>query len=196
MSHGHDPGPRRIVLVGFMAAGKTTVGAELAARLGWELVDFDSIVAARTGGSAGALIRAQGVAALRAMEEEITGDVADRDRVILAPGGGWATTPGLAQRLGPGTLQVWLRVSAAEAVRRAAADAVDRPLLEVTTDRRGGSELDHAASLLREREPWYAAADMVVDVDGKAPGTVAEEILGRLGITREDDEQEEEPDHR
>lgn len=188
MSHGHDPGPHRIVLVGFMAAGKSTVGARLASRLDWELIDFDERVAARTGRSVGALIREEGVGALRAIEEALTIELASRDRVVLAPGGGWATRPGLADMLGPGTFRVWLRVSAAEAVRRAAADAVDRPLLDGPGDGSAGSAVDRAAALLREREADYAASDMVVDVNGKAPDVVVDEILQRLGMTREDDE--------
>lgn len=158
-----------------MAAGKSTVGRRLAARLGWEFVDFDDAVLARTGQTAGALIRERGVGALRRVEAEVTRELAGHRRVVLAPGGGWAANPELAAALGPDTVRVWLRVSATEALRRAAAAPADRPLL--------GPTPRDVERLLREREPHYAAAELAVDVDGREPDAVVDEILRRLPST-------------
>jgi shikimate kinase len=171
-----------------MAAGKSTVGRLLARRLGWDFVDFDDLVRDRTGRSAGSLIRERGEGALRALEQELTEELAGRRSVVLAPGGGWATRPELSERLGPGTVRVWLRVSPAEAVRRAARQDEDRPLLGGADDADGAEAVGRAESLLAEREPLYATADAVVDVDGKEPEAVALEILRQPGIKREDDE--------
>jgi shikimate kinase len=177
MSHGSAPHPHRIVLVGFMAAGKTTVGRMLADRLGWTFVDFDDEIRTRTGSDAGTIIRTRGEPELRALEAELTGAFAGVDGVVLAPGGGWVTQPGLSVRLGPGTVRVWLRVSPSEAVRRAEAEGLDRPLLGPPAGR-----LERAAELARRREPLYAVAELTVDVDGKAPAAVAEEIVHRLEL--------------
>lgn len=170
-----------------MAAGKSTVGRLLADRLGWEFVDFDHLVRLRTGMSAGALIRDRGEAALRELEAELTHELAGRRRLVLAPGGGWATRPELTGRLGPGTIRVWLRISAAEAVRRAASQGEDRPLLGELDGGRDDAAR-RAEALLAEREPLYAAAEVVVDVDGKEPEAVVTEILRQPGLEREDDE--------
>ncbi len=183
MSHGGDPGCDRIVLVGFMAAGKTTVGRRLADRLDWAFVDLDGLIEERTGRTPGRLIREDGEAAFRRLEAELTDELSGRTRVVLAPGGGWVTRPELAERLGPGTVRVWLRVSPAEAVQRAESDPVDRPLL----GRRDG-RLERATALLAAREPYYRRAEITMDVDDKAPSRVVEEILDRLGRDREDDE--------
>lgn len=182
MSHGRVPGSGRIVLVGFMAAGKSTVGRRLAARLGWRFVDFDDEVRRRTGRSAAALIREQGESRLREEEARLTTELGGCRATVLAPGGGWITQPGVVGRLGAGTTVVWLRLTAEEAVRRveAAPGDPDRPLLGPPEGR-----LKRAASLLRAREPRYAAADVVVDVEGKEPDAVVEEIVRRLGLQRE-----------
>lgn len=177
MSHGPQPVPARIVLVGFMAAGKTVVGRILAGRLGWEFVDLDDAITERAGRSPGAIIREDGEAAFRALEAQLTEAVASRRHVVLAPGGGWVTQPELAASLGAGTVRVWLRVSPGEAVRRAVADGTDRPLLGAPADRVG-----RAARLLREREPYYRRSELDVDTDELSPEAVAGEILKRLGL--------------
>ena len=181
MSHGRVPEPDVIVLVGFMAAGKTTVGHRLGERLGWRTVDFDEAISARVGRTPAELIREQGEAALRREEHRLTEELAGEKRVVLVPGGGWITAPGVLEALHPATALVWLRVSLEEALRRAESqgDRVDRPLLGELEGREA-----RAADLLREREPYYARAPLVVDVDGKPPGRVVDEIIGQLHLER------------
>lgn len=169
-----------------MAAGKTTVGRLLAERLGWDFVDLDGVVRQRTGQTSGTLIREQGETALRTLEATLTAELAGSRRIVFAPGGGWGAQPELATSLGPGTVRVWLRLSAAEAVRRAELDAVDRPLLGESDD--PADRQRRAESLLRARSPLYAAAELVVDVDGKEPDAVVDEILDRLETMQGDDE--------
>ena len=123
------------------------------------------------------MIRDAGEAAFRALEAEVTADMAGRRHVVLAPGGGWAAQPGLAGSLGPGTVVVWLRVSPEEAVRRAESDPVDRPLLGPREGR-----VARMAELLRRRERWYREADLVLDVDEQTPEDAADEIIQRLGM--------------
>ena len=183
MSHGGAPSPHRIVLVGFMAAGKTTVGALLAERLGWSFVDVDATIRERTGRTAGDIIRQDGEPAFRALEADVTAELGSRRDVVVAPGGGWAGRPELMDALGPGTLRVWLRVSPEVALERAEAESVDRPLLGPPDGR-----LERARALLERREPWFAAAELAVDANDEDPAVVAGEILRRLGLKREDDE--------
>lgn len=185
MSHGPVPDTRRIVLVGFMAAGKTTVGRLLARRLGWDFVDFDDAIRQHTGRSAAELIRQEGEERLRQEEARLTDELAGCRNVVLAPGGGWITRPGLAARLGPGSVVVWLALPAEEAVRRAESeqDNVDRPLLGPPEGR-----VERATALLRRREPLYTTADVVVDVARREPDQVVEEIRARLRLKQEGNE--------
>ncbi len=166
----------RVVLVGFMAAGKTSVGRRLAQALGWDFVDFDDVIEARTGASIPEIFRTQGEAAFRAMEARLTDEFSRARRVVLAPGGGWVTQPDLMDRLGPGTLIVWLRISPEEAVRRALADSVHRPLLA------GADPLGKARLLLDEREEFYYLADTAVDTDGRAIDEVVREIAAKVRL--------------
>lgn len=164
-----------IVLVGFMAAGKSTVGRLLAERLGWEFVDLDDHILARTGRTPARIIRDDGEAAFRAVEAEATRELAGRERLVLAPGGGWGVDPRTMVDLGAGSIRIWLRIPAAEAVRRAEADSADRPLLGDP-----GTRLERAEALLRERETSYETADHVVDAAGRAPDEVVDAILAWL----------------
>jgi shikimate kinase len=72
------------------------------------------------------------------------------------------------------TRVVWLRISIDEAMRRAEAEGVDRPLLA------GDDPKEQATRLLAEREPLYAAADHVIDVDGRTADSVVDDILAWL----------------
>ena len=179
MSHGRVPVPDAIVLVGFMAAGKSTVGRLLGDQLGWRVVDLDDAIADRTGRTAAQLIREQGEPALRREERRLTAELAGQEKMVLVPGGGWITAPDTLDALRPRTALVWLRVSLHEALRRAEAQAgtVDRPLLGS-----GKGREERAAALLREREPYYSRARVTVDVDGKSPAAVADEILRQLDM--------------
>ena len=158
-----------------MAAGKTTTGRLLADSLGWEFIDFDDAIAERVGRSPGAVIREDGEEAFRALEADMTRELAARERVVLAPGGGWAVQPGLMESFGPSTVVVWLRITPEEAVRRAEADGADRPLLGPREGR-----VERMARLLRSREPRYRAADVAVDVEDREPRELVETILHRL----------------
>lgn len=160
-----------------MAAGKTTVGRLLAERLGWRFVDLDDLISETEGRSPGALIRDEGEAAFRALERDFTRSFAGVRGVVLAPGGGWTLDPANAAALGPGTVRVWLRISAAEAVRRALAEGVDRPLLG--PEGANAPRLERAEALLAERTPVYSTAEIAVD-GAREPEEVADAVVRHL----------------
>lgn len=157
-----------------MASGKSTVARELARRLRWTVLDFDEEIERRTGLSVAEIFRLHGETEFRLMEARLTDELAESEGVVLAPGGGWITQPGLLERLAPGAVVVWLRVSPEEAVRRAGGDAAHRPLLA------GSDPVGRARQLVGEREHLYSRADFTVDVDGKDATAIAVEIEGRL----------------
>jgi shikimate kinase len=157
----------RVVLLGFMAAGKTAVGAELARRLGWAHLDLDREIERREGRSVAAIFAEDGERRFRELEARATAELARRARVVVSPGGGWIAGAGNLEALGPGTLAVWLQVSAEAAVRRASATPGERPLLA------GTDPLEAARRLLEARAPLYARAGVHVDTEGRSPGEVA-----------------------
>jgi shikimate kinase len=170
VSEGGGEMVQRVVLVGFMASGKSSVGASLARRLGWDFLDFDVVIEERTGMGIGQLVEAAGEVRLRELEAELTARAAESRRLVLAPGGGWITRPGLLDRLGPGTLAVWLHASPRETVRRLEEDSIERPL-------RGEPDaLERVGALLDERQPLYARADLRTPTEGRGVEEIAFEI--------------------
>jgi shikimate kinase len=165
---------RRVVLLGMMAAGKSAVGRGLADALGWRHVDLDAEVERAAGSAVSEIFAREGEPGFRAREAAATVPWADAERVVLSPGGGWAAQPGLLDSLGRGTLSVWLRVSPAEALRRAAAAPGVRPLLA------GDAPLAALHRLLERREPLYARADLALDTDGTRVDDLVHAILTEI----------------
>lgn len=153
-----------------MASGKSAVGTELARRLGWTHVDLDREIEGFAGRRIPDIFAADGEAAFRRMEAEATARITGRESIVLSPGGGWITQPALLDALGPGTLSVWLRVSPGEAVRRAAGAPGERPLLA------GADPLGAVRRLLSAREGAYARADLHLDTDARAVGSIVDDI--------------------
>jgi shikimate kinase len=168
----------RIVLVGFMCSGKSTVAGELARRLGWEHLDLDRVIEAREGRTVPEIFRGEGEARFRALEAEATAEVAERRGVVLAPGGGWITNPSLLERLGPGTLSVWLKVTPETVLARAGPGRAGRPLLDVP------DPLAVVRRLLAEREPLYRLAALAVATDALDPASVASLIEHEIRTRR------------
>lgn len=155
-----------------MAAGKSTIAPRLAHALGWRVFDVDQELTRRTGLSIAAIFRDFGESHFRRIEAELTAALCSGDRVVIAAGGGWITSPASESVIKDAeTRVIWLRVSPEEAVRRAAQDSVERPLLS------RDDALEHARRLLAEREPLYAAADLAIDADGRDADDVLDDIL-------------------
>lgn len=160
----------RVVLVGFMCAGKTAIGELLARRLGWAFVDLDRLIEEREGRTVREIFAGSGEAAFRRIEAEVSDSVAVWARMVLAPGGGWMGNTFRGELPVDGTVHVWLRVSAEEVLRRSAAAPGARPLLA------GPDPLTAARRLLAEREPSYSRAELSVDTEGRTPAQVAAEV--------------------
>lgn len=161
----------RVLLVGFMASGKTSVGRELASLLGWGFHDFDAAIEERTGVAIAEIFSRDGEARFRAVESEVASELLQKERVVLASGGGWPAHPGNWEALPTGTLSVWLRVSPGVAVRRASGEGLVRPLLA------GADPLDRAVELIEQREAAYGRAQVALDSDEDDPATLATKIM-------------------
>lgn len=160
----------RVVLLGYMCSGKSTVGAALARRLEWSYLDFDVEIERREGATVQQIIASTGEENFREMEAALTAEAAQAERVVLAPGGGWVTRPEFLTGLGPGTLAVWLQVSPEETVRRLRADTIDRPF------RDHPDPVGLIAQMLGERIPLYERADLNIPADVRTPESIAYEI--------------------
>lgn len=146
---------RRLVLTGFMGAGKSTVGRLLAARLGWEFLDLDAHLESRTGATIPELFSRHGEAHFRRLESTALASALGRSQVVLALGGG--TPEDLTNRLlieqTPSTLAVFLDAPFSTLFDRCLLQQIDRPVLA-----------DPAAAQLRfdQRRPLYTRLSRVV----------------------------------
>jgi shikimate kinase len=160
----------RIVLVGFMGAGKSTVGAELAQILGWEFRDMDLVTEERTGQSVPQIITQRGEPAFRAEELTTALELQSLTRVVIATGGGAFTFPNTRAALQQGSVTVWLRCDLDTVVSRVALDGT-RPLAR---------NRETIARLLAERESSYRLADVSVDAARAAPRGVAQQVVAAV----------------
>ena len=170
-------GVARIVLVGFMGAGKSTVGPILARALEWDFMDLDDEIARREGVHPAEIIRQGGIERFRELESEAGRGLLRRKRVVIAMGGGWAAQPGHMASLGPDSSSVWLRVEPATALERIRGSSTPRPLLE------GPDPHTAAVTLLRRRMAHYGRSTITIETDGRSPGEVAREILRHPNVT-------------
>jgi shikimate kinase len=161
-----------IVLVGFMGAGKTTVGQLLAAKLGVPFADSDRVIEARAGKPIREIFADDGEPAFRQLEHDVIAGLLVADGV-LALGGGAATHPGTRANLrASGVPVAYLKVSYAEALRRVGGDQ-GRPMLA----------RPDLAERYAQRDPLYAAvATLTVDVDGRATECIAADVLAQLEL--------------
>ena len=164
----------RILLVGFMGSGKTSVGQRVAERLGWRFRDFDQVIEADTGLSVADIFRQRGEAAFRALEEQVARRLLAERNVVLASGGGWAAAPRRLAEVPPATATFWLQVSAPEAIRRAGVATGTRPLLARPDAR------EEAARLIAQRAPYYKDAMWAVDTERSTVEDVSARVLGIL----------------
>jgi shikimate kinase len=149
--------PRTVVLIGMRASGKTTVGKELAARLGRPFVDVDDLIAELAGRPADDVLARDGEPAFRALEERALRLAAQRRGAVVATGGGAVLHADAFAELARGALVAWL--------------AAPPELLEARQARRPRPPLTglppraELLGLLARREPLYrAAANLVIPV--------------------------------
>jgi len=166
---GMAQGNGNILLIGFMGAGKSTVGRLLARRLGLCFVETDDMVTALAGKSVPEIFREKGEAYFRQQEREILDLLVLKQGHVIATGGGLpCDAENLARLKAMGTV-VWLRGDITTLHDRAARSG-RRPLL---TQR----SRDDVEALYRQREPFYAQAHLIVETDGLAPDEVVHALL-------------------
>jgi shikimate kinase len=161
-----------VILVGFMGAGKSSVGRILATRLGRCFVETDDMITATEGRPIPEIFAEKGEAHFRALEDEAVRLLALKRGDVIATGGGLPCGAGRAEALrGIGTV-VWLSGDFGALYERALRGG-DRPMLS-------GKTREQAEALYEARKPFYAKADLDVDTTGLNPDQVAAEVLKAL----------------
>jgi shikimate kinase len=164
--------PERVVLVGFMGSGKSTVGPLLAAELGWGFRDLDAWIEAREGQAVADIFRERGEPEFRALELQAAREAASLRRHVVAAGGGAFAQEATRKLLQEGAVTVWLRCGLDALWARVGGDG-RRPL---------AANRATMAAILQAREPFYGLADMAVDTTRSPPGDVVHRIVEGAGL--------------
>jgi shikimate kinase len=160
----------RIYLVGFMGAGKTSVGRSLAAQLGWAFVDLDAEIERSQKMAIRDIFQKSGEAHFRQIESEHLKRLSERPRVVIALGGGATVDPDNRLVIDSTGISVWLNVAFDTAARRVSMDGT-RPLFK---------DPEHAERLYENRLPIYKLARIHVLADNRPPADIAGEVAKRL----------------
>jgi shikimate kinase len=169
---------RAVFLVGFMGAGKTSVGRALAHQLGWRFEDLDDRIQAREGKSVPKIFEKSGEVGFRRAECNALAELLEQLNtgrpLVAALGGGAYAQEEIARQLADsGAPTIFLDAAADELWRRCAADAVTRPL------RREESEFRR---LYDQRRPRYLQAHIRIETGGKAVTEIVREIAEALKL--------------
>ncbi len=169
---------RNIIVTGFMATGKSSVGKALAARLGYAFVDLDTLIEGEAGMPISQIFATQGEERFRSLESRMVERVARRVACVIATGGGAIVNPqnlGALKRSGV----VIALTAKPETILARVGSGEDRPMLW------GGETLERIRLLLAERAPAYAKADLIVDTTEQSIEQVVDRILSALRARRE-----------
>jgi shikimate kinase len=169
-------GTKAVVLVGFMGAGKSTVGAALGRRLGWPFEDLDERIQAREQRSIEQIFRKSGEAVFRQLEHaallSAVEELGNSAKVLALGGGAFAQEDNAALLDQAGITTIFLDAPVEELFLRCQEQPLDRPLRK---------DLGEFRRLYESRRPCYLKAMVRVDTAGKSVEEVAAEAIASLG---------------
>jgi shikimate kinase len=168
---------RSIFLVGFMGAGKSSVGLALSRKLGWPFEDLDERIAAEEGRSVEQIFQESGEAAFRQLEHSalraLIQDMDGSPKVVAVGGGAFAHANNAALLEEAGLTAVFLDAPVEELFRRCAEQPVKRPLRR---------DLEEFRRLYNARRPHYLKAELRIETGGKDVESVVAEAICNLGL--------------
>jgi shikimate kinase len=148
----------KIFLVGYMGAGKTTIGKCLAEKLKLSFIDLDIFIENRYHKTIGELFAGKGETCFREIERNLLQEVAQFENVIISTGGGTPCFFDNMATMNRAGITIYLQTGVDELVNRLKTGKEKRPLLKDKTDR----ELkEFVASNLEKREPFYKQATLI-----------------------------------
>lgn len=165
---------QNIFLVGPMGAGKSTIGRQLAAALGYSFRDSDQEIQRRTGVDIPTIFEFEGEAGFRQRERQVIDELSQGERILLATGGGAVLNEDNRRDLTTRGFVVYLHCSPEQQYARTARDR-NRPLLQ------NAEPLETLRALMAIRDPLYRqVADLVVSTEKRSAGAVVREIRQHL----------------
>jgi shikimate kinase len=171
------PEVRAIFLVGFMGAGKTSVGRALGCRLGWGFEDLDDRIQAREKRTIEQIFATSGEAEFRRAEHEalreLVAELNFSPRVIALGGGAFVQARNAYLLAEDGFLTIFLDAPIEELFRRCQQEPMERPLRR---------DLQQFRELYEQRRPFYIKAALRIETDGKEIEVIAAEAARLLDL--------------
>lgn len=170
---------QKIILVGYMTVGKTTIADLLSKKTGIKAIDLDKLIENKLGLSINAIFENKGEIFFRKIEHQTFKELLEsNENLIISTGGG---TPCYADNhlflKAEGVKSIYLKASIDLILERISLEKSQRPLLANKAE----DELqEFVAKHLFERSYFYNQAQFAIVVDGKSPGQIVEEIIGLL----------------
>ena len=162
-----------ILLIGFMGAGKTTVGKKLSKRLGYFFIDTDCEIEEEQGCTISEIFKYGGEICFRDLETNMLQQLQSKQNLVIATGGGMVMRQenrNLMQNLGT---RVYLKVGLEELIRRLKKDK-KRPLLQEARP------IERITEMLEQRKSIYEEAECIVDTTDLSPQQMVSEIIRKL----------------
>jgi shikimate kinase len=166
-------GKRNIILCGFMATGKSTIGKRLAAKMQRRFLDMDALIEEETGMTIPQIFASQGEPAFRALESGLVDRITEWTGYVIATGGGTIVNPQNLEKLKRCGVVISLTADIQTILRRTG-EGDSRPMLQ------GGDKSERIRQLLELRGPFYAQADIVLDTSALSIDQVVKNLTGRL----------------
>ena len=160
----------RIYLVGFMGAGKSTIGRELALKLKWTFVDLDVEIEESEKRPVREIFQTNGEAYFRRIESAHIRKIAERSHAVIALGGGAYIDPENRTLLDSTGITVWLQASLKSITQRVKPDG-SRPLF---------MNMDDAQKLYESRVPSYRLSRLHIMTDNRLPSAIADDIAQQV----------------
>lgn len=163
-----------IVLIGFMATGKTTIGKELSNTLDRKLIDTDKRIEEKAGMTIGEIFEKHGEKHFRALENQVIKEVSGLEKLIISCGGGVALDPENIKNLGQKGKIVLLEADP-KTIRNRIKNNKNRPLLNEK------NSIENIKKIMDQRKDLYLqAADIIIDTRTKSILAIRDEILEEL----------------
>lgn len=165
-----------VYLIGPMGAGKSTVGTQLAKKLGFQFYDTDRTIEERTGVDLSWIFSIEGEIGFHKREQDIIEELSGLNKIVLSTGGGSICEEKNRRNLSSNGFVIYLMTSMPEQFTRTSRNRKNRPQLQVDNLE---AEIHR---LMEERKPLYEEiADFSLSTDGKSVRAVVNEIMQALG---------------
>lgn len=167
-----------ITLIGYRGTGKSTIAAPLASRLGWDWLDADEVIEAEVGKSITDIFEEDGEDIFRKHERTVMEALLERDKLIIAAGGGAVLNEQTRMDMRSAGPVIWLIASNDTILLRMNADATTADRRPNLTKDGGRREVEKVLAL---REPLYReCADIIISTEEKDVNTLVDEIMTEL----------------